>query len=172
MIRFVCFLLFLTNIYSSELIEGGNTKYIFPNWRNMILLNQFTFESEDHDAFVDIYVNNLAKEPYILENENFPVGSIIVKPLYPKRKREHIARLMIMMKMKNGYDTKNNDWWYGVYDKSGMNPSHEGRIISCIRCHEEARDTDYLFSESVMYKIKSQLILEDKNSIHKPFKKD
>jgi len=59
-----------------------------------------------------------------------------------------------MEKMKPGYDTSNGDWWYGVYDESGMEMAYEGRIPECISCHTMAKETDYLFSRSVMKKLK------------------
>ena len=171
MSRFAVLLLLLTNLYSEGIKRGGD-EFIFPKWKNMNLLNKYLLESQDHDAYVDIYVNDIAKEPYILEKNNFPVGSIIVKPLYPKKKRENIARLVIMMKMKSGYDSRNNNWWYGVYDKSGMYASYKGKIKSCITCHAEAKDTDYMFSESVMYDIALQPVFKDSNTLHKPIKND
>lgn len=170
MIKVLIFLLLLTNLSSSEIQNQKVDKFTFPFWKNMNLLNKYTIESEDHRAYADIYVNDLAKEPYIRESENFPVDSIIVKPLYPKNKRENITRLVIMMKMKDGYDSKNNNWWYGVYDKSGITAYHQGKIASCITCHEVAKDTDYLFSESVMYKITSQPILKKSNILHNSIK--
>lgn len=161
MIKFTIHLLLIASLYSSEINKEKMDSLVFPFWRNMNLLNKSPFKSEDHHAYVDIYVNDLAKEPYIKESENFPIGSTIVKPIYFKQKRKDIARLMVMMKMKNGYDSKNNDWWYGVYDESGMISYKQGKIASCIACHEVARDTDYIFSESVMQKITLQPILKN-----------
>ncbi len=149
-------LILLTHLYASE--------FIFPYWKSMNKLNKELLESDDHKAYIDIYVNDLAKEPYIRETERFPVGAIIIKPLYPKDKRENIARIVIMMKMQKGYDSKNGDWWYGSYNENGIDAYAEGKINSCIMCHEVAQDTDYLFSESVMYDIKSQIILKDGTS--------
>ena len=60
----------------------------------------------------------------------FPIGSIIVKPIYHKKKRGDIVRVTVMMKMEKGYDNNNNNWWYGVYDESGTNASHQGKISS------------------------------------------
>ena len=31
--------------------------------------------------------------------------------------------------------------------------SFQGKIKSCIKCHTQAKETDYMFSESVMYNI-------------------
>jgi len=169
MIRFLIYLFIFTNLSS---FESKNThNYIFPKWKEMILLNREILYSEDHKAFIDIYVNNIAKKSYILEEEQFKVGAIIVKPIYPKEERKNIARVTIMMKMQNGYDTENGNWWYGVYDESGLNASNTGRIKSCIMCHEIAEDTDYLFSESVMFDIQSQTVFKEVlkgNNLHKP----
>lgn len=156
MIKFAIHLLLIVSLCSSEINKKEEGEFTFAFWQDMNLLNKYPFESEDHRSYVDIHVNNLAKEQYIRESDKFPVGSIIVKPLYPEQKRKNIARIMVMMKMEDGYDGNNGNWWYGIYDESGMKASHQGRIASCIACHEVAEDTDYLFSESVMYKITSQ----------------
>lgn len=169
MIKFTILLLLIASLYYGEIHKEKIDPFVFPFWQNMNLLNKFPFKSEDHHAYVDIYVNDLAKEPYIKESENFPVGSIIVKPIYFEQKRKDIARLMIMMKMKNGYDSKNNDWWYGVYDESGMIFYKQGKIVSCITCHEVVRDTDYIFSESVMHKISLQPILRNFDDLDDDF---
>ena len=170
MVKLVFFLLLSVNLYSSEIAIDEDSGFVFPYWRSMTLLNKYPLYSEDHRAYVDIYVDDLAKEPYILEEDDFPVGSIIIKPLYPKQKREDASRLMIMMKMKKGYDSKNSDWWYGVYDGTGTTAHNKGKIESCIICHAEAEDTDYLFSESVMFRILSQPVLKNQNSLHNPLK--
>ena len=98
----------------------------------------------------------MAKKAYIDTTNLFPVGSIIVKPLYPDPKRSYTAKLTIMLKMEKGYDNKNGDWWYGVYDESGMNASFQGKIKSCIKCHAKAKKTDYLFSKEVLQNMKEE----------------
>jgi hypothetical protein len=47
-------------------------------------------------------------------------------------------------------------WWYGVYDETGMEGSHQGKIKSCIKCHTQAKETDYMFSESVIESINEE----------------
>jgi len=157
MIKFITLIVFLTTLISAK-----NDTHIFPNWKNLIKLNYQLLESQDHNAYVDIYVNKIAVKEYILEKEQFKEGSIIVKPLYSNKnkKRDKISRLVIMMKMQDTYDSKNSNWWYGVYDELGTKAYAAGKISSCIACHESADDTDYTFSDSVMYDIKSQIILK------------
>lgn len=165
MFKITLLLLLFSSQYSDEFTKKKESDYIFPSWKKMYLLNKQPIESDDHRAYVDIYLNEIAKEYYILEKSKFPVGSIVIKPLYPQKKRENLSRLMIMMKMEDGYDSNNGNWWYGIYDKTGTESYEHGRIISCIRCHEVAEDTDYMFSESVMHEIVSQPILKIQNTL-------
>jgi len=128
----------------------------FEDWENNIKLNKDIFESDAHNAYVDIYVNKLAKEPYEKRLGVFPIGSEVYKPLYSDAKKSHLARVVIMIKMQKGYDSKNGDWWYGVTDASGKELWYKGRIQHCIDCHALAKETDYMFSESVMEEIEIQ----------------
>ena len=127
--------------------------FIFPYWKNTYKINDKPFESEGHAAYIDIYVNDIAKKPYLEEASIFPVDSLIFKPLFSDKEGKYFARLVIMLKMKKGYDPENGDWWYGVYDASGTVNFHQGRIQSCIVCHKEGESTDYTFSESVNLEI-------------------
>ena len=133
--------------------------FSFPWWKELHLLNKNSFKSFDHRAYVDIYVNDLAKDSYVNKKTKFKVGSLVIKVLYPQQQKENISRLVIMMKMDKDYDDDFNDWWYGVYDKTGTQMWHEGKILSCINCHIRAKKSDYLFSHSVMEII--ELINED-----------
>ncbi|MEN8303872.1 MAG: cytochrome P460 family protein [Campylobacterota bacterium] len=145
-------LLILSILLSSLMAQENRLKitYSFHWWKELHLLNSEPFKSFDHRAYVDIYVNNIAKDSYVNKKTKFKSGSIIIKPLYPGQKREDIARLAIMMKMERGYDEEYNDWWYGVYDKTGTQMWYEGKILSCINCHIRAKKSDYLFTLSVM----------------------
>jgi len=84
-----------------------------------------------------------------------PVGSIVLKPLFLDPQRSETARLTIMIKMEKGHDRENGDWWYEVYDESGKEGWYRGKIKSCIKCHTQAKETDYMFSESMGESIKT-----------------
>jgi hypothetical protein len=60
-----------------------------------------------------------------------------------------------MVKMPDGYDPENGDWWYAIYhDVAGIKPVKQGRLYNdCILCHKGASDTDYLFSKDVMVEV-------------------
>jgi len=130
-----------------------DNQFIFPHWKNLHKLNTEALVSDSHSAWFDIYINALAKKAYIEQWSLLPVGSIVVKPLYPDQERSETAKLTIMLKMEKGYDSENGDWWYGVYDETGMEGWYQGKIKSCIKCHAQAKETDYMFSESVMESI-------------------
>ena len=133
--------------------DNFKNQFTFPRWKNLDKLNTEAIASGSHRAWVDIYVNELAKKAYIEKWRLFPVGSIVLKPIYSDQERSETSKLTIMMKMEKGYDPDNADWWYGVYDESGMEVRYQGKIKSCIKCHARAKETDYMFSESVMYTI-------------------
>ncbi|WP_415406094.1 cytochrome P460 family protein [Sulfurovum sp. CS9] len=131
-------------------------QFTFPRWKSLHKLNTETLVSADHNAWFDIYVNTIAKKAYVEKLSLLPVGSIILKPLYPDLQRSKTAKLTIMIKMEKGYDPENGDWWYGVYDESGMEGYYQGKIKSCIKCHTQAKETDYMFSESVIESINEE----------------
>ena len=143
--------------YNEGVIKGDSkNQFTFPRWKSLHKLNTIALKSDSHRAWVDIYVNALAKESYVEKLNLFPVGSIVVKPIYPDSKRSETSKLTIMVKMEKGYDTDNADWWYGVYDESGMEGWYQGKIKSCIKCHALGKETDYMFSESVMESINEE----------------
>ena len=154
--RFLLLLLVGITYLSADVKYNFKSEFTFPWWRSMNLLNKEPIESDAHNAYIDIYVNDIAKPSYINMHKKFDEGSIIIKPLYTGAKREMLARLVIMMKMPEGYDSENGDWWYGVYDEYGVEGWYQGKIKSCITCHKMVKESDYLFTESVMEDIHLQ----------------
>ncbi len=136
--------------------DNFKNQFTFPRWKSLHRLNTDVLESGSHRAWVDIYVNELAKKAYIQKSRLFPVGSIVLKPIYSDHERSETSKLTIMIKMEKGYDSDNADWWYGVYDETGMQGWYQGKIKSCIECHARAKETDYMFSESVMESINEE----------------
>jgi hypothetical protein len=148
---FITFIIAITMFYFSAAKEED--VMVFPEWRQYYKLTPEIIKSDAHNAYVEIYLNDKAKDAYIKVEPRFKEGSKIFKPLYADPQGKHMARLVIMVKMQEGYDSDNGDWWYGVYDESGTKMWYEGRIPECIDCHAMAKETDYLFSRSVMKKL-------------------
>ena len=130
----------------------------FEDWKKQTRLNEEPLDSASHNAFIDIYANDLGAKAYIQKAKVFPVGAELFKPLYTDTKRKKLVRLVVMVKKEQGYDSENGDWWYGIYDKTGKEAWYQGRINSCIQCHRIAKESDYLFTESVMDNIEMQAL--------------
>lgn len=126
------------------------------DWKQWHRLNAQILDSESHAAMVDIYVNPAARGVYESETAPYPVGAVIVKPLYADAERREFARLVVMAKMAPGYDPNNGDWWYGVGGEDGEEMYYQGKLRSCIACHKVVATTDYMFSQSVMAKIRGE----------------
>lgn len=130
--------------------HDDKNQFTFPRWKSLHKLNTEALVSVDHNAWFDIYLNTIAKKAYLGKLSLLPIGSIILKPLYPDEQRSETSKLTIMLKMEKGYDPEHGDWWYGVYDETGMEGYSRGKIQTCIKCHTQAKKTDYMFSESVI----------------------
>ena len=137
----------------SDIYKKNEHYFTFPKWKETFDLTKGIIESDAHNAYVEILMNDKAVDAYIEVKPLFPVGSRVFKPLYRDKEGKNFARLVIMEKMEAGYDTPNGDWWYGIYDESGTEMAYEGRIPECISCHAMAKETDYLFARSVMKKL-------------------
>jgi len=138
--------LFPTLIIIVTLLAQDN----YENWDKQYKLNNAPIESEAHNAYVDIFTNKKATKAYINKAKLYPVGSIVYKPLYQDKGKKI---LVIMEKMYKGYDSGNGDWFYAVSNPKGDDVYEKGRINHCISCHALVKETDYMFSESVMKKI-------------------
>jgi len=123
----------------------------FDDWPDWTRINASLLESEGHgNSWVDIVVNDLAKDTYLSADAPFAECSVVVKPLYVGDNRDMISSLFVMVKMPAGYDPENSNWWYGKFDASGTYASAQGRVEGCIECHKDAAETDYMFSKEVL----------------------
>lgn len=151
----IAFLITAVLVMALYILPHSKAKHImtFPKWKESYDLTRGVIESDAHNAYVEILMNKKAVAAYREVKSLFPVGSKLYKPLYGDPGGKNFARLVIMVKMEEGYDSENGDWWYGVYDESGTKMAYEGRIPECISCHAMAKETDYMFSRSVMKKL-------------------
>lgn len=124
----------------------------FEDWRSWNRVNPTVLLSKGHaDVYVDIYVDDLAKDTYLAASSPYPECSRIVKAQYTDETATEVEELTIMVKMPEGYDPEHNDWWYARYDPTGTEAISSGKMVTdCRTCHEQASETDYLFSEKVI----------------------
>lgn len=123
----------------------------FEAWTDWPQVTQQPVMSAGHsNNWVGIFANPLAQQIYLDQGTSYPVCAAIVKPAYTDAEGQTIKQLTMMMKMPEGFDPENGDWWYAISGPSGTNPVPQLRRSVCISCHEQAAETDYLFSGDVM----------------------
>lgn len=130
---------------------GPDVDMTFEDWRSWNRVNPTALLSKGHgDIYVDIYVDDLAKDKYLTASSPYPECSRIVKAQYTDETATKVDELTIMVKMPEGYDPEHNDWWYARYDPTGTEAIISGKMVTeCRTCHEQASKTDYLFSKEV-----------------------
>jgi Cytochrome P460 len=93
------------------------------------------------NAFVNLYVNEIAKQAIAERVGLFPAGAVIVKE---KLERDvSAAAVGGMVKRSAGFDPDHGDWEYFYATKSGGFAS--GRLSTCVGCHAQAKARDYVF---------------------------
>ncbi|OHD28342.1 MAG: hypothetical protein A2V99_05535 [Spirochaetes bacterium RBG_16_67_19] len=93
-----------------------------------------------HGQFHEVYINYLLEEALPAAGRRAPNGSLIVKENFDADRRP--TNLTVMAKVE-GYDPANGDWFWAAYDPQGKVQA-EGRLQSCIDCHEGMKDNDYI----------------------------
>ena len=96
-------------------------------------------------------MNDLARNSFTGGELPYPAGSIIVKEkeLLSYRSEENgkwIERgngVGGMVKRQAGYDPDNGDWEYFYFES--LDNIESGRIATCIQCHRQSSDMDYVF---------------------------
>ena len=118
----------------------------YPSWTQVN-----TQPIQGHEVWVNIFVNDLAEKTYLsASGEVFPECSKIVKTHLEDAESQTISAITVMVKMPPGYDPQHNDWWWGMYDKTGQFAEMSGVVSVCIECHQPVADTDYVFSKAVL----------------------
>jgi hypothetical protein len=95
-------------------------------------------------AFCHVYVNALAKETILSGKGTYPEGSIVIKSKLGKPDDRNPVLLTVMQKMPSGYDEEHGNWRYSVVDGTEFRLIAAGRIESCIACHDQYAETDYI----------------------------
>jgi hypothetical protein len=93
------------------------------------------------NAYVNLYVNAIAKQAIADEAARFPVGAVIVKEKL--QNGTAVAVIGGMVKRPQGFDPANGDWEYFYAALTGGFAS--GRLESCISCHSQPAARDHVF---------------------------
>lgn len=97
-----------------------------------------------HGAFLQLYVNRLALDAVQNGSTMLPDGAILVKENYGKDKTTLLA-ITVMYKVQ-GFAPENADWFWAKYGPDGKDMA-SGKVQSCIECHSERKDNDYIFTQ-------------------------
>jgi hypothetical protein len=104
-----------------------------------------------HSAIL-IYMNGIAARDYDSGAHSYSTGAVIVKQktLLGYRDRRSAERISPgdngvggMVKRPSGFDPAHGDWEYFYFENAAK--IEAGRIASCIKCHDAAKGTDYVF---------------------------
>ena len=122
-------------------------------YQSMTKVNAQTFTTQQHQGNpqVNVWTNTLATSPFrtlsaqpgtIVE---LPVGAMIVKEMLDAAGQPEF--LTVMVKQAPGFDSVNQDWWYGRLNVDGSAASGNfiGKVGFCIACHAGAPNNNYLF---------------------------
>jgi len=115
----------------------------FSQWKSLTKISKTPFGSKGHKgATVDVYISEAAANQYRSAKGTYAEGTQVVKT---HLKGGKIEKLLVMQKMKAGYDGENGNWFYGVYSADGKKQMMGGKIKACIGCHDaQGSDVDYL----------------------------
>ena len=95
-----------------------------------------------HGALLTTYLNDVAHETIQNKQGVLPEGSIIVKENYMSDGT--FVGSTVMYKVK-GYDPAANDWFWVKWGAEGA-IEKEGKVESCISCHQTKRDNDFIWT--------------------------
>jgi hypothetical protein len=103
--------------------------------------------TEPHGAFLTTYVNGPALGGITEKTGEMPDRAIVVKENYTSDKE--LASITAMYKV-SGYkvsaERPDGGEWFWIQLAPDRKINDEGKIESCIVCHDRARDNDYLFT--------------------------
>ncbi len=103
------------------------------------------------NAAIVVYMNHAAARAFHDGVVPYPPGAVIVKEkmlggyITKDGKPSHGAEDGYggMVKRAPGYDPAHGDWEYFYFDD--LTKIETGRVTSCIKCHESAKSSDYVF---------------------------
>lgn len=94
-------------------------------------------------VFCNVYTNKIAAETMKTGTGIYPTGSVIVKSKLRNINSAKAELFTVMQKMEAGYDPDHGDWIYFVVDGTYRQIA-SGKIDSCIDCHQEYQETDFV----------------------------
>jgi len=92
-----------------------------------------------------VFVNTEAEPFMTSEKLRFPVGSVIVREKLLRESDVAPNGLSVMIKRERRFSPKTNDWEFFVIDQNLNRIVKRETTGSCMTCHANMRETDYLY---------------------------
>ena len=74
----------------------------------------------------------------------YPEGTVILKQKYLDEKASKTEFFTGMLKREEGYNPDAGDWEFFMLNASGTMVTANGRIESCVECHQKYAATDFV----------------------------
>lgn len=135
-----------------KLLQTENYRQHWKMWPGR---EAFYEGTSPHGALLTTYVNDPAYSALEAGEKQLPPGSIIVTENYTPEK--NLTDITVMYKLA-GFDAQNNNWFWAKFmpdgipveeDPDGEQAELAGKVDSCIACHSENKDNDYIMSDSL-----------------------
>jgi hypothetical protein len=99
-----------------------------------------------YQAAIVVRVSPVGREDF-MAGRLVPVGTVVVKEKHWNERSDTPSAVAVMIKREPGYDPEHGDWEYGYEERSQTEKRRvvRGKLDSCIDCHSNARERDYLF---------------------------
>jgi hypothetical protein len=92
--------------------------------------------SGDHDLnYVRVLADEAARDTYLMRDEPFAVGAVILKPEYADEACTDLAGFTVMRRESPGYDPAGGDWHWQRADAARV-VKDDGVIARCVSCHQ------------------------------------
>jgi len=116
----------------------------YENWGNWPGFEGIYEGQSPHGAYLKLYVNPEAKTAIESGYRKMPDNAILVKENYNEEKK--LLSVTTMYKVKN-YNPEAGDWFWAKYGTDGK-IMEEGKVNSCIGCHNIKSSDDYIYTFS------------------------
>lgn len=102
-----------------------------------------------------VFVNPTGERGFRSAKPKFAIGTMIVKEKFDRRQTDGKRRIRdgerpelytAMVKRARGFDPKNGDWEYLVFDRA-MNKVDMKDATACQSCHRQVKDRDFVFAD-------------------------
>ena len=94
--------------------------------------------------YAHVFISQQGAPLMRIQNPLFPRGTIILKEKFEDADGMHTELFTGMIKRESGYNPDCGDWEFFALPADAKTISLRGKLQSCVVCHVEYKDTDYV----------------------------